>query len=58
MCVHTETSLTTLKPLTMWIITNWKILKEIRIPDHVSCLLRNLYEGQEATELDMEQWTG
>ena len=36
----------------------WKILKEIRIPDHVSCLLRNLYEGQEATELDMEQQTG
>ena len=36
----------------------WKILKEIRIPDHVNCLLRNLYEGLEATELDMEQWTG
>ena len=27
----------------------WKILKEIGIPDHVSCLLRNLYSGQEAT---------
>ena len=27
----------------------WKILKEIRIPDHLSCLLRNLYAGQEAT---------
>ena len=27
----------------------WKILKEIGIPDHVTCLLRNLYEGQEAT---------
>ena len=26
----------------------WKILKEIRIPDHLSCLLRNLYAGQEA----------
>ena len=29
--------------------TNWKILKEMRIPDHLTCLLRNLYEGQEAT---------
>ena len=28
------------------------------IPDHLSCLLRNLYAGQEVTELDMEQWTG
>ena len=27
----------------------WKILKEMRIPDYLSCLLRNLYEGQEAT---------
>ena len=26
------------------------------IPDHLTCLLRNLYAGQEATELDMEQW--
>ena len=40
----------------MWIITNWKILKEIRIPDHLACLLRNLYEGQEATvRKEMEQ---
>ena len=37
----------------------WKILKEMGIPDHVTCLLRNLYAGQEATEeLDMEQQTG
>ena len=28
------------------------------IPDHVTCLLRNLDAGQEATELDIEQWTG
>ena len=28
------------------------------IPDHFTCLLRNLYAGQEATELDIEQWTG
>ena len=27
----------------------WKILKEIRIPDYLTCLLRNLYAGQEAT---------
>ena len=28
------------------------------IPDHLTCLLRNLYAGSEATELDVEQWTG
>ena len=27
----------------------WKILKELEIPDHLTCLLRNLYAGQEAT---------
>ena len=36
------------KPLTVWITTNWKILKEMGIPDHLTCLLRNLYVGQEA----------
>ena len=37
----------------------WKILKEMGIPDHLTCHLRNLYAGQEATlELDMEQQTG
>ena len=36
----------------------WKILKEMGIPDHLTFLLRNLYAGQEATELDMEQQTG
>ena len=41
--------LTTPKPLTVWITTLWKILKEMGIPDHLSCLLRNLYAGQEAT---------
>ena len=36
----------------------WKILKEMGIPDHVTCLLRNLYAGQGAKlELDMEQQT-
>ena len=37
------------KHLTVWITTNWKILKEMGIPDHLTCLLRNLYAGQEAT---------
>jgi len=41
--------LTMAKPSTMWITTNWKILKEMGIPDHLTCLLRNLYAGQEAT---------
>ena len=36
----------------------WKIMEEMGIPDHLTCLLRNLYAGQEATELDMEQQTG
>ena len=31
------------------ITTNWKMLKEMGIPDHLTCLLRNLYAGQEAT---------
>ena len=31
------------------LITNWKILQEMGIPDHLTCLLRNLYAGQEAT---------
>ena len=38
-----------LKPLTVWITTNWKILKEMGIPDHFTYLLQNLYAGQEAT---------
>ena len=45
------------KALTVWITTNWKILQEMGIPDYLTCL-RNLYESQEVTELDMEWWTG
>ena len=41
--------LTMPKPLTVWITINWKILKELGIPDHLICLLRNFYAGQEAT---------
>ena len=33
----------------MWITINWKILKEVGIPEHLTCLLRNLHSGQEAT---------
>src|SRR5574337_681860 len=41
--------LTMPKPLTVWITINWKILKEMGIPDYLTCLLRNLYASQEAT---------
>ena len=40
--------LTMPKSLTVWITTNCKILQEMEIPDHLTCLLRNLYTGQEA----------
>ena len=42
-------SLTLLMSFTVWITTNWKILQKMGIPDHLTCLLRNLYAGQEAT---------
>ena len=42
----TSALLTTLEPLTVWITTLWKILKEMEIPDQLTCLLRNLYVGQ------------
>ena len=38
-----------LKPLTVWITKLWKILKEMGIPDHLTCLLKNMNAGQEAT---------
>ena len=37
------------KSLTEWITTNWKILKEMGIPDHFTCFLRNMYVGQKTT---------
>ena len=40
--------MTSPKPLTVWITTNWKILKEMEKLDSLTCL-RNLYAGQEAT---------
>src|SRR5574337_329022 len=45
----TSALLTMPKPLTVWLTTNWKILQEMGISDHLTCLLRNLYAGQEAT---------
>ena len=45
----TSALLTMPKPLTVWITTNWKILKEMGRPDHLTCFLKNLYAGQEAT---------
>ena len=46
----TSASLITLKSLMVRITTNWKILKEMGIPDHLTCLLRNLCGHQEATD--------
>ena len=52
---HKESDMT----LTVWITTNWKILQEMGIPDHLICLLRNLYAGKkQQLEPDMEQQTG
>ena len=42
-------SLTMLKPLTVEHNKPWKILQEMGIRDHLTCLLRNLYAGQETT---------
>ena len=44
----TSAILTTPKPLTVWITINRKILKQMGIPDHLTCLLRNRYASQEA----------
>ena len=45
----TSALLTMPKPLTVWITTNCGKFREMGIPDHLTCLLRNLYAGQEAT---------
>ena len=49
--IFTSALLTMPKLLTVWITTNthWKILQEMGIPDHLTCLVGNLYTGQEAT---------
>ena len=45
----TSALLTMPKPLTVWITINWKILQELGIPDHLTCLPRNLHASKEAT---------
>jgi len=57
--IPTSALLTMQKPLTVWITTNCGKLTEMGIPDHLTCLLRNLYAGQEATvrtELGAAYW--
>ena len=58
---HKKTSISaswfTLKPLTVSITANWKILKEMGLSGLLTYLLRNLYAGREITEPDIEQWT-
>ena len=49
--------LTMPKPLTVDDNKLWKILKEMRIPDHLTCLLGNLYAGQEATVINGHETT-
>ena len=46
-----------LKPLTVGITTNWKILKGMGIPDHLTCLLRNLRADQEAIVRTLHETT-
>jgi len=45
----TSALLTMLKPLTLWLTKNCKVLQEMGIPDHLTYLLRKLYAGQEGT---------
>ena len=55
----TSALLTIPKLLTVWITTNWKILKGMEIPDHLTCLLRNLLQvKKQQLEPDMEKQTG
>ena len=46
---ETSTLFSMANPFTVWITKNWKILQEMAIPDHLTCLLRNLCAGQEVT---------
>ena len=55
--ISTSDPLTTLKHLIVGTTRNWKILQETRIPDNLTCFLRNLYAGQkQQLKLDIEQW--
>ena len=51
-------SLNMVKPLLYGSQQTGKFLRKMGIPDHLTCLLRNLYACQEAIEADMEQQTG
>ena len=52
----TSASLITLNTLTLWITTNCgKFLKEMRMPDHLSCLLRNLYMWVKKQQLEPDK---
>ena len=59
-CVdHNKLENSSREPLTVWITTNWKILQEMGIPDHLTCLLGYLYTGwKQQLELGMAQQTG
>ena len=47
------------KPLTVWITTNWKILKEMGIPDHLAASWEiRMQVNKQQLEQDMEQQTG
>ena len=55
----TSASFTTPKSLTVWITTNWKILQEMEIPDHLICSWEICMQvKKQQLELDMEQQTG
>ena len=55
----TSASLTMLKPLTVWITTNCGKFLEVALPYHLTCILRNLYAGEEATvRTGHGKWTG
>ena len=54
----TSALLTMLKPLTVRITINWKILQEMGLSDHLTGLLRNLYAGQEGTVISGHGTTG
>ena len=57
--ISTSALLTMPKPLTVWITTNCGKFLEMEKPDHLTCLLRNLYAGQEAkVRTGHEQQTG
>ena len=57
--ISTFALLTMPKLLTVWITTNWKILKEMGMPGHFTCLLRNCMQiKKQQLEPDMEQRTG